>query len=59
MTEPDTGRSVAEASPLIAFLAGFVAVVVVLAVLVTAAWLLTQQVAPPPPRPVSSEVTPS
>lgn len=49
----------AEASPLIAFLAGFVAVVVVLAVLVTAAWLLTQQVAPPPPRPVSSDVTPS
>ena len=48
----------AEASPLVAFLAGFVAVVVILAVLVTAAWLLTQQVAPPP-RPVSSEVTPS
>jgi hypothetical protein len=49
---------VAEASPVIAFLAGFVAVVVVLAVLVTAAWLLTQQVAPAP-RPVSSNVTPS
>ncbi len=45
-------------SPLVAFLAGFVAVVVVLAVVVTAAWLLTQQVAPAP-RPVSSEVTPT
>lgn len=48
----------AEASPLVAFLAGFVAVVVLLAVAVTAAWLLTQQVAPAP-RPVSSDVTPS
>ena len=45
-------------SPVVAFLAGFVAVVVVLAVVVTAAWLLTQQVAPAP-QPVATVVTPT
>jgi hypothetical protein len=58
MSEPDGTRSGAEVSPLVAFLAGFVAVAVVLAVVVTMAWLLTQQVAPAP-QPVSTTVTPT
>lgn len=57
MAEPDRQPSLAEASPLVAFLAGFVAVVVVLAVAVTASWLLTRPA--PPPRPVSSNIEPS
>jgi ABC-type transporter Mla subunit MlaD len=56
MAEPDGTGSEAEPAPLVAFLAGFVAVVVALAVIVTVAWLVTQRFTPHP-QPVSTQVT--